>query len=537
MGTATCGASPAALGGAVHASADAPALLAIELTVRDREVLDELLAHPEGPPRQEFANAALRIGVLALKHARGRIDADLVRNECDRMLESLEGQLRTCSQSIHERLNQSLADYFDPKGGRFHERITRLIQKDGELESLLRRQIGGDDSEMCKTLARHVGEQSPLMKILDPNQSAGLLRALSETLTEELAKQREKLLREFSLDDKESALSRLVAELSNNHGEISDKLQEQIHDVVKEFDLNNENSGLHRLVANVERAQRTITGEFSLDNDSSALSRLKREVLELIREQTDQNTRFQQDVRAALAALTARRAEAELSTQHGRDFEDAVWQFLWTESQKAGDLIERTGTTTGLIKYGKKGDAVIELGPETIAAGARIVVEAKAEAGYSLAKARDELDEARKNRGASVGLFVFARRNAPQGLDALSRYGSDVFVIWDQDDPQSDVYLRAALTVARAIAVRDGAAKSAPIVDWSALDATVLEFEKRVNSLEEITKSAETIQHQAENIMDRVRKLRKALDRQVKVLVEQIAGVKAIVGADGGDPS
>ena len=63
-----------------------PLSLPLELIVRDGETISELCAYPEGEVRDEFALKALRIGVLALKQARGQIDGDLVRREGDRLL-------------------------------------------------------------------------------------------------------------------------------------------------------------------------------------------------------------------------------------------------------------------------------------------------------------------------------------------------------------------------------------------------------------------------------------------------------------------
>ena len=54
--------------------ANAPDRLSLELTVEDRDTIDELLAYPPGDEREQFALNALRIGVLALRQARGRVD-------------------------------------------------------------------------------------------------------------------------------------------------------------------------------------------------------------------------------------------------------------------------------------------------------------------------------------------------------------------------------------------------------------------------------------------------------------------------------
>ena len=47
--------------------------LPLELTVVDRDTIDELLSYEAGADRELFALNALRIGVLALRQARGRV--------------------------------------------------------------------------------------------------------------------------------------------------------------------------------------------------------------------------------------------------------------------------------------------------------------------------------------------------------------------------------------------------------------------------------------------------------------------------------
>ena len=46
----------------------------LTLVVTDYESVAELLQKTEGRERDEYALASLRIGILALKHARGQID-------------------------------------------------------------------------------------------------------------------------------------------------------------------------------------------------------------------------------------------------------------------------------------------------------------------------------------------------------------------------------------------------------------------------------------------------------------------------------
>src|SRR5690606_23178649 len=119
-----------------------------------------------------------------------------------------------------------------------------------------------------------------------------------------------------------------------------------------------------------------------------------------------------------------------------------------------GDIAEPTGNIPGIIPKCKVGDAVIELSPDSAAAGQKIVIEAKQKDGYTFRQALSEIDEARRNRGAQIGLFVFSRRTAPAGQEVVSRIGDDVFIVWDHEDEASDLFLKVGYTLAKALCVK-----------------------------------------------------------------------------------
>jgi hypothetical protein len=357
------------------------------------------------------------------------------------------------------------------------------------------------------------------------------LAVLRTSVEAQLTHHRDHVLKEFSLDHKDGALCRLVNELTAKHGDLSKVLQEKIDVVVKEFSLNEEGSGLNRLIQNVSQAQRTITSEFSLDNETSCLSRLKRELVELLAAAERRNQQFQEDVKVSLAKIVTTRREAQRSTRHGVEFETAVCDYLTREAQHAGDVVIPTAQTTGLIKNCKVGDLVVELGPDSAAPGAKIVVEAKEEIGYTLARAREEIETARKNRGAEWGLFVFSKKTAPNGLDTFQRYGSEFVVIWDAEDTMSDVFLKAGILGARAMCIRAERQSASQQVDFETIDKAIHEIEKRAGNLDDVRKSAETIQSSSAKILDRVRIDREALEKQVGVLRERVADLKTTVTA------
>jgi hypothetical protein len=231
-------------------------------------------------------------------------------------------------------------------------------------------------------------------------------------------------------------------------------------------------------------------------------------------------------VTATLEAMKARKEESFSSTAHGNAFEDVVAKFVYSETQKTGDIATLIGQTTGLIKYCKIGDVLIELGSECAASGEKIVVEAKEDQSYDLGTVRLEIETARKNREATIGLFVFSKRTAPVHLQSLLRHGNDIFVVWDADDINSDVILKSALSLAKALCVRQASVHVADIADFKIIDAAILEIETEARRLGNMKTWTETIQSNSGKILEEVRKMNDALERQIQVLKDGIASVK-----------
>jgi len=504
----------------MYATAQTPSkqldALQLSLTINDPECIQELTTYEEGVPREQYALCALRVGLLAMKQARGKLDGETLRHEGDALMASLKNVLTVHASGLNTQLTNALREYFDPQSGRFHERVQSLVKKDGDIEQAMRRLIGSNDSELCKTLASHFGNDSALMKILSPKESDGILKALSDAMNKELTDQRECVLKEFSLDNSQSALKRLIDTLTTNHGDVGKALQEKIDVVMKEFSLDKEDSALKRMTEGVAAATNAINTHLTLDQEDSALSRLQRELKRLLDDNAKANLEFQKEVRETLVELRTRKAAAIRSTEHGREFEQELFEIL---TRLAGsDLTDFTKDKVGLIKNRKVGDVVVELGPEASAAGAKIVFEAKDEAKYTMAKARAEIDEAKINRGAKIGVFVFAKRNAPPEAVAFRREGDNIFIVWDVEDPQTDVHLWSALEVARALCTRQARQKEADVLDLVAFEKATIEIEKQINALDEINTWAGTIESSSNKIKDRIRNSKKSIEEQLKQL-------------------
>jgi len=198
----------------------------------------------------------------------------------------------------------------------------------------------------------------------------------------------------------------------------------------------------------------SIDENLTLDNDQSALARLKKQLSDVLDDIRTKNAKFQEDVSAKLATLITKRKEAERSTTHGNDFEQEFCSFVQNEVQHTGDVFTATGTKAGAVPKCKKGDAVIEIGAESTAAGAKIVLEAKGNKSYTLGDARTEIEEARRTE-VQRSVFSFSREpGRRRDSNRFTRIDKDIFVIWDASDPSTDVYLSAAISVAKALVFR-----------------------------------------------------------------------------------
>ena len=499
-----------------------PYSMLLELTVTDAEVIAELYQRPEGRDRDDYALSALRLGVLALKQARGQVDAQALKREGELLLKDVTRALTEHRTHLDGTLSSSLKEYFDPKSGRLNERIESLLKRDGELETLLARKITAADSEMCRALAMHIGEGSPIFRLLSPKESEGILAALRHCVDDQLRQQRDAVLKEFSLDNTESALSRLVGQLRTSNGELHDNLKLKIGELLKQFSFDDEQSALSRMAKTVG----AISTHLTLDDEKSALSRLKRELFAALEEQSNKAREFQNDVRATLERIEVRKKERAASTTHGKDFELELYDIVLAEAQRLGDIASFCGNTPGRISGCKTGDVLVELGPDSQAAGARVTVEAKEKKKYTLPEARLEIEKGRNNRDADAGLFVFSKKTSPDGIEPVTRYGQDVFVYWDNEDANTDIFLKLGLSVARALCIQKVVKREHQAADFEEMDKALLEINKQILELDKIRGWANTIKNNSEEILDRLRISSDKLKKQITTLTDRLADLK-----------
>jgi hypothetical protein len=184
------------------------------------------------------------------------------------------------------------------------------------------------------------------------------------------------------------------------------------------------------------------------------------------------------------AAAAARGAERARSAAKGADFEDLLAEMLGDIARGAGDLLDRTTLEAGAVMKSKKGDFVLTV-DSSVARGCdlRVVIEAK-DRPMSMRAIRDELREARENRGAAVAVAVFTPAHAPAGVAPFTLVGGDVYCVIDPDAPEPAT-LEAAVRLARLLALASLAEREVA-VDAAAIGSALMAIREQLEVVRQL---------------------------------------------------
>jgi hypothetical protein len=166
------------------------------------------------------------------------------------------------------------------------------------------------------------------------------------------------------------------------------------------------------------------------------------------------------EVDRLLTAMNERSSKLEVVRQartkiaaRGFGFEEELGAVLDNCFVPHEDVFEATGATRGIAEE-KTGDFVLTVNPrDTAGHHRRVVFEAK-DRPLPLQKALSELDAAMLNRGAHVGVMVFARSGqAPlKGRPLRVFPGNRILVVWEQEE-DGNLALDVAAQLARTLAI------------------------------------------------------------------------------------
>ena len=102
----------------------------------------------------------------------------------------------------------------------------------------------------------------------------------------------------------------------------------------------------------------------------------------------------------------------------------------------------------------------------------------------SMRAMRDELREARENRGAAVAVAVFTPTHAPSGIAPFSVVGDDVYCVIDPAAPESAT-LEAAIRLARLLALASLAEREIE-VDAAAVETALTAIREQLEMVRQL---------------------------------------------------
>jgi hypothetical protein len=122
------------------------------------------------------------VGMRAVLNARADAQEAQLSDIAQTFQGDLAEQLERQTKQATELVQGVLAEYFGPESGCVGERLKHFVGDDGVLAQQLRRHLGAENSTLAATLAKNVGEQSPLFKKLSPTDTDGVVQTLAQQL-------------------------------------------------------------------------------------------------------------------------------------------------------------------------------------------------------------------------------------------------------------------------------------------------------------------------------------------------------------------
>ena len=323
--------------------------------------------------------------------------------------------------------------------------VERLLVRDPALAAFIAARPAADRADLVERAVR-IG----LLALQDAGVTVNVdvvraefekLVRQAESVNEKAAQALEQTLR-TNFADGDGRLPRTLEKFLGDRGALRSMVEEL-------FDETKRDSAIGRIGSMLERY---------FDGDASKLAvlldptRLNSPMHQFRQEMGAGFKAIEERLVAIEAAAAARGAERARSAAKGVDFEDLLQAMLGDIARGSGDLLDRTGTDTGAVLKSKKGDFVLTLDAR-VARGCdlRVVIEAK-DRPLSMRAIRDELREARENRGAAVGVIIFTPAHAPAGVAPFAVFGDDVYCVVDPEAPEPAT-LEAAIKLARLLAL------------------------------------------------------------------------------------
>ena len=305
----------------------------------------------------------------------------------------------------------------------------------------------------------------------------------------------------FSLSNTQSPLFQMKELID----EYFNKDKGQIRDIIDEtFNIDNKKSALSLLIEelkkNSEMDEKKLHELLDSNKADSPARNLKEQILEKLNDIRDKEIK---DIRDQLIKESAIKFEKERGTAKGLEFEEEVYTTLQTLASYYENSIELIGEQSGVRN--KKGDILIELENKK-----KIIVECKDSSGYSAKKTIDEIKEAIKNRNATFGIFLFAKRDSmPREFRPIKITDKYMIIYYDEDN------LYFAYRIARLLALRQGT-RSEEEVNFEKISSELNSIEDNFKNIDLMQIKVTTIINSGEYVKRNLNLLRNNIEESIK---------------------
>jgi hypothetical protein len=408
------------------------------LAVRDRTAVDLVRERAgAGEDAAALLVEAIEIGARVLAREQAEVNAEFVRQEFEKVSREVESAFTDKARTVAEVLGKHIDDVFGPENGHLARELERLF-----------------------------GVES----------AVAVQNQLRTVMTEQSARMREDLLKQFSSADAHNPLADFKA----------------------------------GTMAAMRRAAEQQDANLRALNEQ--IGALKSEVVKL---------RSEREKQLEVAAEHAR------STAKGRPYEEAVHEAVDTLAHGRGDDCDAVGDVPG--SGGRKGDVIVGVDGCAGPPRARIVFEAK-NAYVPKNRAVAELDAAIEQRDADYGVWVVPSEDLLPGHGPQLREvnGDKLFVVFDPEDPSARLGLEVAYALARARTLMTSSEGEG--LDGGALRA---EVERALAAMDDVRR----IKSQLTTAVGGIDAARKILEDMADRVRGHLAQLDALVIAGTGDDS
>jgi hypothetical protein len=349
--------------------------------------------------------------------------------------------------AFEKELAEQFSTFLGERDGVLPKSLDRFLGERGIIAVLLAKHFDPTDGRVVKLIENQVGPNSRFAKTLDPKNKDGVVALIEKTVGDLVESKLDEVLAEFSLDDKDSAVSRMRAILAGGLAEI----------------------------------------------------------------------------KQALGVEQGRKEEEARGHVKGFSFQEDLYQFVaqfGNELDDETDFVANTAT-----RNGKEGDHLITLGSTSGAAGLKIVLEVK-DREFSMKKAKEELNNAKENRGAAIGIFVWAKGCEPVEIGDFRMIEGDFYCTADKDELHAGrplLFLEAAYKVARMTAVLKTRKEAAGKFDFAQLQAHVAGVVKEIDSLAKLAKAAGSMKNKSGELEEALQEMHENLDNRLSEILELLS--------------